>query len=120
MPAAELEKWRKSAVIFPPGQPPQEYVELVNEGLALAWEVVAGGKYEMVVLDELVVALYYGLVSWPALQGLLEARAPGVELVLTGRGATPELIEMADLVTEMREIKHYYTQGVLARKGIES
>ncbi|MDD2282828.1 MAG: cob(I)yrinic acid a,c-diamide adenosyltransferase [Eubacteriales bacterium] len=120
MPEAELAKWRKQAVIFPPGQPPQEYVDLMGEGLALAREAVTGGEYQVVILDELVVALHFGLVTWQAVKSLIEAKAPDVELVLTGRGATEELIELADLVTEMREIKHYYTQGVIARKGIEN
>lgn len=119
MPEAELEKWRKQAVIFPPGQPPQEYVDLMSEGLALAREAVTSGEYQVVILDELVVALHFGLVDWQAVKSLIEAKNPDVELVLTGRGAAEELIAMADLVTEMREIKHYYTQGVIARKGIE-
>jgi len=120
MPEAELAKWRKQAVIFPPGQPPQEYVDLMAEGLALAREAVTSGEYQVVILDEFVVALHFGLVDWQAVKSLIEAKAPEVELVLTGRGATEELIAMADLVTEMREIKHYYTQGVIARQGIEN
>jgi cob(I)alamin adenosyltransferase len=74
----------------------------------------------VVILDELVVALHFGLVSWQDVEDLIEAKAPEVELVLTGRGATAELIARADLVTEMQEVKHYYTQGVMARKGIEN
>ena len=120
MPEAELAKWRKQAVIFPPGRPPQEYVDLMAEGLALAREAVTSGEYQVVILDELVVALHFGLVDWQAVKSLIEAKNPDVELVLTGRGAAEELIEMADLVTEMREIKHYYTQGVIARQGIEN
>ena len=73
----------------------------------------------MVILDELNVALHFELVTWPQVKELLDAKGANVELILTGRGATPELIERADLVTEMREIKHYYTQGVPARKGID-
>lgn len=120
MPEAELEKWRKQAVIFPPGQPPQEYVELMQEGMALAREAVSGREYQVVILDELVVALHFGLVTWEEVKSLIEAKAPEVELVLTGRGASGELIDKADLVTEMREVKHYYTQGVMARTGIEN
>ena len=120
MPEAELEKWRKQAVIFPPGQPPQEYVELMQEGMALAREAVSGREYQVVILDELVVALHFGLVTWEEVKSLIEAKAPEVELVLTGRGASGELIDEADLVTEMREVKHYYTQGVMARTGIEN
>jgi len=120
MPQEELEKWRKQAVVFSPGNPPQEYVDLMKEGLALAREAVTGIEYQVVILDELVVALSFGLVTWADVSSLLDQKGEGVELVLTGRGATPELIERADLVTEMREIKHYYTQGVDARRGIEN
>lgn len=120
LPEAELAKWREKAVIFPPGRPPKEYVELIKQGMALARAAVAGSEYELVVLDELVVALAFGLVTWDEVKSLIEQKSDGVELVLTGRGATPELIEMADLVTEMREVKHYYTKGVEARPGIEN
>lgn len=120
MPEEELEKWRKQAVIFSPGNPPQEYVELMQNGLALAREAMSGSEYQLVVLDELVVALNFGLVTWDEVNSLIEQKGDGVELVLTGRGAIPELIEKADLVTEMLEVKHYYTKGVEARRGIEN
>lgn len=120
MPEEELAKWRDKAVIFPPGKPPREYVDLILKGLEKAREAVQSGDYDLVVLDELNVALHFGLVTWEQVQELIDSRNENVELVLTGRGAPAELIEKADLVTEMREIKHYYTQGVQARKGIES
>lgn len=119
VPEEELEKWRQQAVIFPPGQPPREYVELMKKGLEMARAAVSSGQYQVVILDELVVALHFGLVQWEDVCALIDGKAPGVELVLTGRGAPPELIERADLVTEMREVKHYYAKGVEARRGIE-
>jgi cob(I)alamin adenosyltransferase len=78
------------------------------------------GYYDTIILDELNVVLSYGLLSKEAvLQGLQE-RPPGLHVVVTGRGAPPELIEIADLVTEMKEIKHPFAdQGLKARKGIE-
>jgi len=120
MPEDELVKWRDQAVIFPPGQPPQEYLKIVAQGIAKAQEVIMDGKYDVVILDEINVALHFGLVTWQQVKTLIEQKAEGVELVLTGRGAPPELISRADLVTEMREIKHYYTQGIQARKGIDN
>ncbi|MDX9873037.1 MAG: cob(I)yrinic acid a,c-diamide adenosyltransferase, partial [Clostridia bacterium] len=120
MSPEEEAKWRDVAVFFPPGQPPSEYLELIAGGMAAAREAATSGEYDLVVLDELNVALHFGLVSWAEVEALIDHRAPGVELVLTGRGAPPELLAKADLVTEMREIKHYYTQGVEARKGIEN
>lgn len=120
MPQEELEKWRKQAVVFSPGNPPREYLELMQKGLELAKDAVSGSEYQLVVLDELVVALNFGLVTWAEVSSLIEQKAEGVELVLTGRGASPELIDKADLVTEMREVKHYYAKGVEARRGIEN
>ena len=120
MSEEELAKWKDKAVVFPPGKPPQEYSDLVAQGMARAKDVVAGGEYDLVILDEINVALYFGLVSWKEVEDLIKSKREGVELVLTGRGAPPELIARADLVTEMREIKHYYTQGVEARIGIEN
>ncbi|MGI5839229.1 MAG: cob(I)yrinic acid a,c-diamide adenosyltransferase [bacterium] len=120
MPDTELAKWREKAVIFPPGKPPAEYVALIRRGMERARAAVAGTEFDLVILDELIVALSFGLVTWEEVKALLEQKSEGVELVLTGRGAPPELVERADLVTEMREIKHYYTQGVEARPGIEN
>lgn len=119
MPQEELEKWKKQAVVFPPGQPPREYLEQIAGGLARAQAAVSGKQYDVVILDELNVALHFELVTWPQVEELLAAKGEQVELVFTGRGAPPELLARADLVTEMREVKHYYTQGVPARKGID-
>jgi len=75
--------------------------------------------YDLIVLDEIVFCLEHGLTSLDDIRRLIETRDPHVELVLTGRGATQELIDMADLVTEMRPIKHPFDKGTRARKGIE-
>jgi cob(I)alamin adenosyltransferase len=64
--------------------------------------------------------MHFGLVSWPEVESIIDAKAESTELVITGRNAPQELVDRADLVTEMREIKHYYSQGVMARKGIEN
>lgn len=76
-------------------------------------------EYDMVILDEITVALYYKLVDLDELLEVLKTRNESIEVVLTGRNAPVELIEIADLVTEMQEIKHYYKQGVLSREGID-
>lgn len=120
MPEEELAKWRDKVVIFPPGNPPPEYLEIVAKGLKRAKEAVTGGEYDLVVLDEINVALFFELVTWEQLLEIIDSKLENVELVLTGRGATPELIDRADLVTEMCEIKHYYTRGIDARIGIEN
>ena len=75
--------------------------------------------YDVIILDEIVFCLNQGLASMDDIRCLIENRSPQVEVVLTGRGASQELIDLADLVTEMRLIKHPYDNGVSARKGIE-
>ncbi len=82
-------------------------------------KIVSSGDYDLVILDEINIALYFKLLSLSDVLGLMQEKAPNVELILTGRKAEKEIIELADLVTEMKEVKHYYTKGVLARDGIE-
>lgn len=87
--------------------------------MAQAREIVTAGNYDLVVLDELNGALGFGLVDLEQVLELIALRPPQMELVITGRNAHEQLIAAADLVTEMREIKHYYKAGVPARTGIE-
>jgi cob(I)alamin adenosyltransferase len=81
--------------------------------------IVCSGDYDIVILDEINIATHYGLISVQEVIDLIKSRAPGVELVLTGRYADEKVLEHADLVTEMVERRHYYHQGVEARTGIE-
>ena len=74
----------------------------------------------MIVLDEANIAIYYNLFTDDELINIIKQKPDETEIIITGRYATDKLIEFADLVTEMKEIKHYYNQGVQARKGIES
>ena len=83
------------------------------------WEIIKSGKYKMVIMDEITIALYYELIDIKDVLDIIKNKPSGVELILTGRYASQELIEVADLVTEMKEVKHYYTEGIEARKGIE-
>lgn len=106
-------------VVFEEGQPPADYVALLADGFEKARQAACSGRYDMVILDEINMAVFFGLVELEAVVRLIRQRAPHTELILTGRGAADEIIALADLVTEMREIKHYYTQGVQARTGIE-
>ena len=93
--------------------------EAARRGMARAGETVADASLSLVVLDEIVTAVYFTLIDLDDVRALLAARQPALELVLTGRYAPPPLIELCDLVTEMKEIRHYYQAGVEARKGIE-
>jgi cob(I)alamin adenosyltransferase len=90
-----------------------------QRGWELAKRAVQEGKYSLVVLDEINVAVHYGLVPQKELLTLMANKPDHVELVLTGRWAKPAVIRRADLVTEMKEIKHYYRKGVDSRIGIE-
>lgn len=99
--------------------PTLEDIEAARAGLCDIGVRIAGGAYQLVVLDEVCIALYYGLFSLEELMEVLNGCPAEVEIVLTGRKAPPALVDMADLVTDMREIKHYYARGVKARKGIE-
>ncbi|MBN1953944.1 MAG: cob(I)yrinic acid a,c-diamide adenosyltransferase [Anaerolineae bacterium] len=96
-----------------------EHVDQARRGLARATEALLSGRYDVVVLDEVTVAVWFELLTVEEVLAVLDQRPRHVEVVLTGRRAPQALIDAADLVTEMREVKHYYRQGVLARDGIE-
>jgi cob(I)alamin adenosyltransferase len=117
---AELAKWGDDIVVFPPGKPPTDYLALMKTGIVRAKEAVTSGQYDIVILDEINVALFFGLISLSDVQDILASKLATVEVVLTGRGAPQEIIDCADLVTEMQEVKHYYAKGIEARLGIEN
>jgi len=99
--------------------PAAEDKRLAAEALDLARQKLVSGEYDIVILDEINGAAGFGLVTVDELLELIQLRPTHVELVLTGRNADERVIAAADLVTEMREIKHYYKAGVPAREGIE-
>jgi len=99
--------------------PGPEAVRMAREAFAMAREAAVGGRYDLVILDEINMAVSHGLVSVDELLTLIREKGEMVELVLTGRNAAPEVVAAADLVTEMREVKHYFKAGVRARIGIE-
>lgn len=91
----------------------------VQETLALARQEIMSGRYDLVVLDEVFVAIDQGYITVNQILGLMEEKPGTVELVMTGRKAPPEIVQRADLVTEMLMIKHPFTKGLGARRGIE-
>lgn len=97
----------------------EEHREAAKNGVALALEKLQSNQYQLVILDELNVAASLGLVTQDEMEAILAARGPLQHLVITGRGATDWLQERADLVTEMKEIKHPYQKGILAQKGVD-
>jgi len=97
----------------------EELRSTTEQTLARAEKIVLGGDYDVVILDEIFVAISKGLVSTEQTLSLMSMKPGPMELILTGRGAPKEIIEQADLVTEMVAVKHPFTKEVMARKGIE-
>jgi len=106
--------------VFRKEMPPKSLVDEAAEGLKTAKEKMLSGEYNLIILDEALVSIYFKLLTTEQLLEFIGFKPENVELVLTGRYAPQEIIDKADLVTEMKEVKHYYNQGVLSRKGIES
>ncbi len=95
------------------------HVEQARRGLERACHALTSDEYDIIVLDEVNVAIWFGLLTPEQVLAVLDQKPEQVEVVLTGRRAPAALLERADLITEMREVRHYYTQGVTAREGIE-
>lgn len=118
LPQVKVEQWGRESFVSK-ANPAWEDVDLAVKALARAREVVRSGEYDLVVLDEINVALDFRLVTLDAVLQLLDERPPHVDLVLTGRWAPQVLMDRADMVSEVQEIKHHYAEGVSAREGIE-
>ncbi len=104
---------------FIKNKPVREDIDCAKAGLREMQVVLRQGAYNLVIMDEANIATYYGLFSAEELLAVIRDRDTAVEVVVTGRKADPRLIEEADLVSEMREIRHYYAKGIEARKGFE-
>jgi cob(I)alamin adenosyltransferase len=96
-----------------------EDLRLVQEAWAESVRAMESGDWDLIVLDEINYAIGYGMLDAVAVADALRARPPMLHVILTGRNAHASLVDLADTVTEMREVKHAYTRGVLAQKGIE-
>jgi cob(I)alamin adenosyltransferase len=101
------------------GKHTTEDVRLAKQGLLKAEQALNGKNYDVVILDEVNVVAHFGIVSPEEVMDVVRSRASGVEVIMTGQKAPKMFIEEADLVTEMRMVKHPYDAGVLARAGIE-
>lgn len=117
LPGFEIQQFGRDCFIY--NEPKEEDILAAREGLNICKEIIKNKDYDLVVLDELNIALYYKLFPVEEVIEMLENRADKVEIVITGRYAPKELIDLAHLVTEMKEIKHYYKTGLKARLGIE-
>lgn len=114
-----VKQYGRSAPVHLSVSPGAQDISLAQRGLDRAAEAMRSEQYDIIVLDEVTVALRFGLLTVEALVDFIKLKPERVELVITGRYAPKQIIEMADLVTEMREVKHYYQNGVGAREGIE-
>jgi cob(I)alamin adenosyltransferase len=117
-PYVDLRQAGRDAFVDP-GNPDPEDIRLAREGWEIARAAIAGKAADIVILDEINCAMHFGLLPVAEVLETVRRKPEGMELVLTGRGAPPEILEAADLVTEMREVKHYYAKGVDARVGVE-
>ncbi len=116
-PEIELKQYGLDCFIM--NKPTQSDIDAAQKGLAEVSVIIAQNKFDLVILDEICIALFYHLFEIDQVLAVLRTKPVEMEIMLTGRYAAPELYEIADLVTEMTEIKHYNTNGIEARKGIE-
>lgn len=118
IPGFTIEVFGRDGFVMKDHPAPKD-IELAERGLARAREVIASKAYEMIILDEINVAVNFNLISCDDVLGLIRNKPSELDLVLTGRYAHPHIIEGADTVSEVREIKHHYAKGVKERAGIE-
>ena len=117
LPMIEIRQYGRKCFINE--NPVQEDIDAARTGLEEVADIISSKKYNVIILDEATIALHFNLFPLEYLLTILRNKPDQTEIVITGRYASPELEDMADLVTEMREVKHYYQSGVEARKGIE-
>ena len=115
----EIKAWGPALRVYPAKHPPEEYRKMILQGVEDAVKAVSGG-YDLVVLDEYNMAYWYDLATEEDTKRILAARNPNCELIFTGRNAPAIILDAADLITEMKKIRHYYDRGVECRKGIEN
>lgn len=117
LPSITLKQYGLGCFIF--NAPKVADIEAANVGLREVEAIISGNEYDVIILDEANIAIFYKLFNAEDLITVLNKRNQATEIVITGRYACEEMLEYADLVTEMTEIKHYYKKGVQARVGIE-
>lgn len=117
IPNIKIEQYGRGCFIK--HKPRQKDIDLARTGFNRAKQIIAEKNFAVVILDEINVALHFGLLDINEVISLIESAPKNVELVLTGRWTHPKVKQLADLVSEIKDIKHYYKKGVKARKGIE-
>jgi cob(I)alamin adenosyltransferase len=115
-----IEQFGGDEFVYKKEPPAKNEMDKAQRGLAVAKAKMLSGKYDIIILDEVCVSIYFGLFSDEEILTFIKQKPENVELILTGRFCPDKLLDKADLVTEMNEVKHYYQEGVKSRKGIES
>jgi cob(I)alamin adenosyltransferase len=114
-----IEQYGNDRFVLDKKLPADNDIKVAQNALQQSQKVMASGKYDILILDEICIALYYNLVNLEQIIHLLLDKPKHIEIILTGRYCQKELLEKDNLVTEMKEIKHYYQKGILPRNGIE-
>jgi cob(I)alamin adenosyltransferase len=117
LPSIEIKQYGLGCFIEK--DPTPEDISAARNGLEECTRILTSNKYDMIILDEVFIAIFFRLFSVDDLITLIQNKPSQLELIMTGRYAPLEIIDLADLVTEMKEIKHYYNKGIEAREGIE-
>lgn len=115
-----FEQFGNDEFVFKKEPPNKNLIKTLHNGLARAEVQMQSGNYDIIILDEVCVSIYFNLFSTDEIILFLNKKPENIEIILTGRYCPKEILEIADLVTEMKEEKHYYTKGIAVRKGIES
>ncbi len=119
-PQLELHRYGTDAFVFKKEPPAEKLISEMQQGLKAAEAAMCSEQYDLVILDEILVSIYFKLFSEQEALSFVQKRPEKVELILTGRYAPESLKKVADLISEIKEVKHYYQKGVSARIGIES
>jgi cob(I)alamin adenosyltransferase len=118
-PTSDAEYVESKGCFVDPRNPAPEDIAAARDGLTFSAEVLRKAEHDIVILDEVLCAIQFRLITCEDVVKLVRMKPPDMELILTGRGAPAELIQLADLVTEMRQVKHPFDRGITARKGVE-
>ncbi len=116
----EIEQYAGDDFVYKKELPSKEVKDKAADGIRRAEEEFTKDYFDIIVLDEIIVTIYFKLIEEKDVIELIKKKPANKELILTGRYCPQKIIDLADLVTEMKEVKHYYTQGITSRKGIES
>ena len=118
LPRVEVWQFGRVAFVDPKNPDPKDR-ELARQGMDKAWEIVRGGKHDLLILDEINVVADFGLIPVEEVLELAKARPRWMDMIWTGRNAPAAMVELADTVSEVREIKHHYRKGIESRAGME-